>query len=360
MKKLILLFLTCILLLCGCGSGETMISGRVTKVGELDSDGRWYAITTDDGDEIGVQIKQNTAVGSWIDGDYDIMLLSGNIGETEMIIDVYYNHREKKIMKNNMKTIAATSVMVDSVLEKGIKNLADGTVLDGWYHSNGITYQLSDSIRLLRVNAPSGPDNVYVGNRESFDALSEEAKPVVLQYYEDRGLLYDADALLEQAYEWYKKDKDNFSTYYVEQSVSPSASNEDIMCFLTSVTLPHTNGYMGQEIRLGEIFDRKTGQHINSFDIFNCTPEKAIDTILDQTFSDVDFNTTNIKDVDKFRAEIKAAFKPEYIVLWNENIEVSFPAGSLPTEDHCYIIGIDYTDEIKSIMHPWAVPDTEW
>ena len=39
-----------------------------------------------------------------------------------------------------------------------------------------ITYQLADGTELLRVNKPVGPENVYSGNRESFDSFSEEAK----------------------------------------------------------------------------------------------------------------------------------------------------------------------------------------
>ena len=55
---------------------------------------------------------------------------------------------------------------------------------------------------------------------------------------------------------------------------------------------------------------------------------------------------------------MKSAMKPEYIILWNENFEIAFPAGTLESVDHCYIIGLEYTDSIKAIMHDWAIPDT--
>lgn len=362
MKRLIAVFVLCAVMLCGCGNTETMISGRVTKVNDLDSDGRQIVITTQDGDEIGVQISRNTVVGSWIEDDsYAAMLLSGDIGDTQMTVDVYFDRRAKKIMKNNVQTVQTTYVMVDRVLQKGVKKLADGTELDAWLGNREKIYCLGDGSELLRINHPSGPDNVYVGNRESFDNFDEKAKQNVLDYYDSRGLLYDEDFYLEQAYIAYNRDKENFHTYLLDQSISPSASNENIMCFLTSVTVPLVeSGQVGNELRFGDIFDRRTGEHIDGFDIFTCDGTEAAEIIIDAAFSDISFNAADVEDIAQLKADMLAAIKPEYIILWNENIEIAFPAGVLPTEEHCYLIGIDYTDEIKAVMHPWAIPDTEW
>ncbi|MBE6895415.1 MAG: hypothetical protein E7483_07475 [Ruminococcaceae bacterium] len=365
MKKLIslmvfMLSITVIFTACSSGRSYPNLVGVVQAVEFAEQyKNPVYTITTDSNCTVKVVMKDGAVAFSWVDKWDDAALVTGGLSEFDKV-KIITDYDARKVKKSSDEIIVVDAMWINEVFYADAKILADGTAVGMWDDGFNVIYQLGDGTELIRINGSSGPDNVYVGNRLSFDSFNEEAKPVVLQYYNDRGLLYDADALLEQAYQWYKKDKENFGTKYVDQSVSPSASNENIMCFLTTVTLPHTNGNMGQEIRLGEIFDIKTGNHINGFDIFNCTPEKAIDVILDQTFSDVDFNTTNIEDVDKFRAEIKAAFKPEYIVLWNESMEISFPAGSLPTEDHCYIVGIEYTDEIKAIMHPWAIPDTEW
>lgn len=314
-----------------------------------------YTITTDSNYTVKVVVDDNNYIGD----KYGDVLMTGDLSAFDKV-KITTDYDARKVKKSSDEIIVVQFMWVDEVFYADAKTMADGTAVGMWDDGFNVVYQLDDGTKLMRINGSSGPDNVYVGNRESFDAFSEEAQTAVKQYYDDRGLLYDTDVLLEQAYEWYKKDKENFGTYYVEQSVSPSASNENIMCFLTSVTVPHTNGHMGQEIRLGEIFDRKTGAHINGFDIFNCTPEKAIDVIVDTAIDDAYFNKASVENMDNLKAEFKAAFKPEYIVLWNENIEISFPAGTLTGYDHCYILGGDYTDELRAIMHPWAIPDTEW
>lgn len=359
MKKLIALFvllLSIATVFTACNSSYPNLTGVVQKV-EFAEEYKHpvYTITTDNNCTIKVVMDDNNYIGD----RYGDVLVKGDLSEFDGI-KIITDYDARKIKKSSDDIIVVQFMWIDEVYYANVKTLSDGTAVGMWDDGFNVVYQLDDGTELIRINGTSGPDNVYVGNRESFDAFSEQAKPVVLEYYEDRGLLYDADALIEQAYDYYKKDKDNFHTYYVEQSVSPSASNKNIMCFLTSVTVPHTNGYMGQEIRMGEIFDRNTGEHINGFDIFNCTPEQAIDVIIDQELKNADGNAYGVENTEKFKAELKAAFKPEYIVLWNENMELSFPAGTLPTEDHCYIIGIDYTDDIKAIMQHWAIPDTEW
>lgn len=365
MKKLISLFvlilsITVIFTACSGSRSYPNLAGVVQSV-EFVEGYKYpvYTITTDSNCTVKIVLDENNYPFSWVDGVDGAILANGDLSAFDKV-KIITDYDANKVRKSSEEIIVVQFMWIDEVFYADAKTLSDGTSVGMWQAEYHITYQLSDGTELIRINATSGPDNVYVGNRESFDLLSEEAKPVVLQYYEDRGILYDADDLLEQAYQWYKKDRENFSAYYVSQDISPSASNERIMCFLTTVTVPHTSGQYGQEIRMGEIFDRNTGKHISGFDIFNCPPEQVIDVVIDQSIAAAQFNSTDIKDVDKFKAELKAAFKPEYVVLWNENMEISFPAGTLPTEDHCYIIGIDYTDNIKAIMYDWAIPTTEW
>ncbi|MBR2027530.1 MAG: hypothetical protein IKA10_00900 [Oscillospiraceae bacterium] len=314
-----------------------------------------YTIATDNNYTVKVVMDDN----SYADDLFGGVLTTGDLSAFDKV-KIITEYDARKVKRTSDEIIVVRFMWIDEVFYANAKTLSDGTTIGMWDDGFNATYQLEDGTELIRINATSGPDNVYVGNRESFDAFSEQAKPAVLEYYEDRGLLYDADALIEQAYDYYKKDRDNFHTYHVEQSVSPSASNENIMCFLTVVTVPQENGYMGQEIRRGEIFDRNTGELINNFNIFNCSIDKAMDIIFDEAVDSAYFNTADIEDMDKLKSELKAAVKPEYIVLWNENMEISFPAGTLSGYDHCYILGVDYTDNLKSIMHSWTIPNTEW
>ena len=299
----------------------------------------------------------------WIDGSEEQAEKLKNGTAENVSISAFSDRRTGSIKtdKGIVKVLDAHTVSVDAIIEKEAETLADGTLLDILKTDSSITYQLADGTELLRVNHPVGPDNVYSGNYESFDAFSEEAKARVLEYYDNRGLLYDEEATLEQAYRHYNLDKLEFHTYLLEQFISPAASNENIMTFLTSVTLPLANGKVGHEIRLGEIFDKNTGEHISGYDIFNCDAEKAVDIIIDAAFGEAAAHYSESINADvRLKEELKVAMKPEYIILWNENFEIAFPAGTLESFDHCFIVGLEYTDEIKAIMHDWALPDTAW
>lgn len=59
---------------------------------------------------------------------------------------------------------------------------------------------------------------------------------------------------------------------------------------------------------------------------------------------------------DDLRAEMEAAFQPEYIIFLPESVEIAFPTGTLPSQEHCYMIGMDINEEIYEILRDWAVP----
>ncbi len=364
MKRLIPLFLICMLLLTGCGDNRKMLSGWITGYMETDaSQHSVILIKADNGKEFGVVTDDNTIVFSWLENSDEALekLKNGTAEDMEILASYKGRIRNFKTNEGSVKAVNAHTVSIYSLLRKEAKTLADGTVLDILETDTGITYQLPDGTEILRVSRPNGPDNVYVANRESFDSFSEAAKQKVLDYYDNRGLLYDEEATLEQAYARYTEYGEEFSTYRLEQCVSPAASNDSIMSFLTSVTIPLENGQSGHEIRLGEIFDKKTGEHINGYDIFSCDAEKAADIIVEAAFGyGATHYSESVNGDERLKDKLKAALKPEYIILWNENLEVAFPAGTLESFEHCYLVGIEYTEEIKAIMHPWAIPDTAW
>lgn len=65
------------------------------------------------------------------------------------------------------------------------------------------------------------------------------------------------------------------------------------------------------------------GVDVDNFkrELFSCSEEEAKKAILD---------IAGIRD-PILREEIEAAFKPEYIILFTDNLEVSFPAETLPS-----------------------------
>lgn len=226
-------------------------------------------------------------------------------------------------------------------------NLSDGTTVDVLKNSGSISYLLSDGTELLRVENPSGPDNVIVGGTDSFDDLSEAAQTNILTYYSEQGLLYDVNKVLEQAYADYQntENKDEFTSYMLSQEIAPSASNERILYFITSVQLPIDSQNM-QEVHLGAAFDRETGSHISNWELFSCSEEETKQILLD---------IAQIKH-SPLREEMEAAFSPEYLTFFTDNLEISFPAGTLPSQENCYILGLDYDRELCQILNEWAIP----
>ena len=62
---------------------------------------------------------------------------------------------------------------------------------------------------------------------------------------------------------------------------------------------------------------------------------------------------------EALRAEMRAAFRPEYIFPQPEHLTLYFPTGSLPSQEHSYIIGLDYAghEGLKDLLQDWALPD---
>jgi len=231
--------------------------------------------------------------------------------------------------------------------QEKVITFSDGESLDLWRNQIGdACYKLSDGTELLTIRTPIGPDNVYVAGVESLEDLTEPAQNSIREFYEEQGLLYDTHAELEKAYEEYLR-RENGEVYperYISQDIVPVASNDKIMCFLTTVILP-VEGQIAQEIRLGATFDRETGEVMSNWNLFTLPEEEARQWLLEA------FNVDS-----SLRREMEAALKPEYIVLFPESLEVTFPRGTLPSQDYSYSVGLDY-EELRKVLQPWAIPD---
>ncbi|NLP43290.1 MAG: hypothetical protein GX351_01555 [Peptococcaceae bacterium] len=248
---------------------------------------------------------------------------------------------------NNPKQVEETWVLE----QEKVFTFSDGESLNLWrkYHIVDAVYKLSDGTTLLTIQSPIGPDNVYVGGVESFADLNESAQIAIREFYKEQGLLYDTQTELENAYEEYLICRESGKVYqerYISQAIVPTASNDNIICFLTSVTLP-VDGRIAQEIRLGATFDRKTGQVLSNWDLFTLPEDAARQWLLDA------FDVA-----PALRDEMKAALRPEYIVLFPQNLEVTFPRGTLLSQEHSYIVSLDY-DELRAVFQTWAIPKTD-
>ena len=228
--------------------------------------------------------------------------------------------------------------------------LSDGTAVDRWQkgYSGYDFYKLKDGTELLREEHPSGPENVYVGGRESFTSLPEHTAKAISAYYDDMGLLYDLETEAEGAYQEYltcQTEGEEFFSYYLGQSTSLCASNERVVYFLTSVTLP-LGGQCGMNYQVGAAFDRESGEVIPMWDLF-ALPEEDVKALIVEKFA---------PRSEAERAEMLEKLTAEYLVFQPDSLNVSFPYGVLATELYTSVVGIDY-GELTGVLHDWAVPD---
>ena len=228
--------------------------------------------------------------------------------------------------------------------------LSDGTAVDRWQkgYSGYDFYKLKDGTELLREEHPSGPENVYVGGRESFTSLPEHTAKAISAYYDDMGLLYDLETEVEGAYQEYltcQTEGEEFFSYYLGQSTSLCASNERVVYFLTSVTLP-LGGQYGMNYQVGAAFDRESGEVIPMWDLF-ALPEEDVKALIVEEFA---------PRSEAERAEMLEKLTAEYLVFQPDSLNVSFPYGVLAPELYTSVVGIDY-GELTGVLHDWAVPD---
>lgn len=228
--------------------------------------------------------------------------------------------------------------------------LSDGTAVDRWQkgYSGYDFYKLKDGTELLREEHPSGPENVYVGGRESFTSLPEHTAKAISAYYDDMGLLYDLETEVEGAYQEYltcQTEGEEFFSYYLGQSTSLCASNERVVYFLTSVTLP-LGGQCGMNYQVGAAFDRETGKVIPVWDLFTL-PEEDVKALIVEKFA---------PRSEAERAEMLEKLTADYLVFQPDSLNVFFPQGVISTQAHSSGVGIEYS-ELTGVLHDWAVPD---
>jgi len=285
-----------------------------------------------------------------VSGDSMLHILLGDINLAYKDVPKGYFIKNSKALFNEILEIMPDLSDEDLGLrERKAFTFADGKSADLWRpnDSGSDVYKLSDGTTLLTIQDPTGPDNVYVVGRESFDDLSESAKRAVSEYYKKQGLLYDTRSEVENAYTEYLACKESGKEYHernITQDIAPTASNDTIMCFLTSVYLP-VNGQTAQEISRGAVFDRNTGKVRSIWDLFALPEEEVRQWLFDAFHVD-----------SSLRAEMEAALKPEYIALFPDNLSVTFPQGSLPSQEYSWSFGFTYKD-LKAVLQPLAIPD---
>ncbi|WP_325199646.1 hypothetical protein [Oscillibacter sp.] len=358
MKRILALALAVLLALglTAC-QDEKNISGALTEV-RTDENGALTALILERGGKrTGVLLAEGTSVwprgeGSWTSEEameaFREDLQPGNE------LSAWCYSRKEKLETAEGESIPAywgQNISITAILEREALTLRDGTPVDRLdYDSWGsYTYRLTDGTELLRVEEPRGPEDVIVMDSENFEDLSETAQGKVRAYYEAQGLLYDEQEELENAYAAYRELGEDFQAGHIRQEVTPTASSRRVMYFETGVTLPNVYGtqtYRG--FSLHDAFDRETGEKLDPWALF-AVPEEEVRRRLPELPGWIDNPV--------LRAEMAEALEPEWIGFGRDGLFIEFPAGSLPSEELAYHVGIDWQDVPEGFFQPWAVPD---
>lgn len=325
------------------GLEERSLSGEITRVWTGVQEGKEtvsaFTLRTEQGRELGFRINEATRI---FDGPEDYK--EGNV------VLVTYRTWDKTLpvtgsSGQEIKTYHALDATVVERLERGAVTLEDGTELDVLHGGMGSDcYKLPGGKRLLYADSRESPERSFVGGLESFEDLSPTAQGKVRAYYEEQGCLYDLDRELERAWKEYQERGEDFQPHWVGQDVSPSASGERVMYFVTTVRLP-LEGNVSHELQLCAAFDRETGEQIPTWDLFTCPEEEAVRAILDGA---------EVKD-EQWRSKVETALKPENILFFQEHMALYFDQGTLPGEENAVVLSVDY-DKLGGSLQTWAVP----
>ncbi len=240
-----------------------------------------------------------------------------------------------------------------TLITKEAFTFSDGVYVNLWRpeHGGSDVYRLPDGTDLLTVDDVRGPANTIVGGVENFDVLNEVAQKQVLAFYEKQGQLYDIPFELNKKYLQYSSHREqgtvhDFQSGLIFQDITPASSNEQIMCFITSLTFPISRGENTvTEIQLGAVFDKETGAVISNWDLFSAPKEETIKALLGKANS-IDTGVLS---------EMERKIKPEFITLFPEYLSICFPEGILMGEEYGHRVSIPYA-ALDGLMHSWAIP----
>ena len=347
----IIIILSVLLFFC-CSKREAdlRVSGNVLEFIFNEDDQVSIVIVQSEDKKIGVKITQDTYIYTWFDESLVEDFQTGRVKDIVIFVD----HKETAMRMETKAGEQITAYEAKQIHIRGYKDeepyiLMDGTLVDVWHHTDATHYKLENEVTLLNVADPLGPESIYVSDAESLEDLSENAQAKVIEYYQNRGLLYNEFEILEKAYQEYLESdkKSEFRTWMIRQETFPIASNDKTIYFMTTVVIP-TEDSFGYEKRMGEAFNKETGEYISNLDLFSCKQDEVLKNLL-MISGDSD---------PKLLKELEQVFDPQSIILFPNALELSFQQSDSGNYEYMHLIGVDYDEKLLEILHSWAVPDS--
>lgn len=335
-----------------CNRSPRTVTGRIVETQLDNTTGDvTYVVYTTRGEQIGLLMEEDTWIRSYFDAYTDQAFRDGEIADALHIYAELGGSKETILNQDGEKIPAypAHLVEIDAYKKQDATLLKDGTRVEVWQGDRGVLYALPEGPELLDVRTPKGPDGTYAWGVDTFRHLPQEAQDNISAYYQQQGLMYDTQEELERAYQEYRQWENSspFPTQIVRQEITPTASAPNVIYFTTTVDRYIDGGVLSTEARCGAFY-KDTGKPIALEDLFLCTPDTLIQTILDNSL---------ITDSTQ-KQEMTEAFRLESLTFQRERLAIYYPDGSLSSEDAACSYSFAYDDAVTWLMQPWAVPET--
>lgn len=329
------------------------VTGRIVETQVDQTTGEvTYVVYTTRGEEIGLLLEEDTWIRSYFDTYTEQDFRDGAINDALHIYAELGSNKETIYNQDGEKIPAypAQLVEIDAYQMPDLMTLDDGTQVEVWQGHRGVLYALHDGPELLDVRTPTGPDGTYAWGVDTLGHLPQEAQDNILAYYQKQGLMYDTQVELERAYQEYLQWEFSspIPTQILRQEITPTAANAEVIYFTTTIERCIDGGAVSIEPHCVP-FSKETGEAMELQDVFLCTPETLIQTLLSHS---------NIA-TPELEPEMIDAFRLDYVTIGQERLGVTFPDGTLPSHEGTATFRFSYDDAVTWLMQPWAVPGAE-
>lgn len=329
------------------------LTGRIVETHVNNTTGEVsYVVYTSRGEQFGLIMEEYTKVISFFDAYTDQDFLDGAIYDGLRIYAELGSTKESISNRDGKKlpTYSAQLVEINAYQKPDPILLQDGTQVEVWQKNGGVLYALPKGPELLDVRSPKGPADTDTLGVDSLLLLPQEAQDNILDYYQKQGLMYDTQEELEQAYQEYRQWEHSspFPTQILRQEVTTTASSSDVIYFTTTIDRYVNGGPLSTESHCVP-FSKDTGEPMELQDVFLCTPEMLIQTLLDHS---------HIASPE-LEPEMIDAFRMDYVRIGQDRLEVTYPDGTLPSHEGTATFRFNYDDAITWLMQPRAVPGAE-
>ena len=236
-----------------------------------------------------------------------------------------------------------------TLVQEEAYTLSDGTVVNLWKTSilSHAVYQTAEGIELLRIPEQVDISNIHAGGFAGFGTLEETVQEKIRSFYDENFPVLDIPGMLENAWSDYctSDREEGFSAHYASQYLHLSVANDRFVVFCVETMIPIDGSHFRTEY-FDTIFDRRTGEVIDGWDLFSVNREQAAEAIARKLAAD-----------DSQYLEIKAALERNAVVrVIPGGIEILFPQGTLSGSDYDHYMYLGCT-ELGEILHSWAITE---